>query len=263
MRQRFRTYAILFFCAIFSLSLQAEELIKLSTRDGITQSFLFSVVEQPRASVILFAGGHGRIGLRDDGRIRWGNNNFLVRSREHFTAAGYNVAVIDAPSDYQDSDGMLGGFRYSEEHAEDTMAVVSYLRERANVPVWLVGTSRGTESAANAAVRRPSLIDGVVLTASMSEENGKGFALPEMELEKITSPVFLATHEDDDCWVTPPRGSESIKLALLNAARVELKTYTGGREARAEACKGLSAHGFYGIEEQVVKDIDGFIQLLR
>jgi hypothetical protein len=97
----------------------------------------------------------------------------------------------------------------------------------------------------------------------MSEENGKGFALPEMELDKITAPVFLATHEDDGCWVTPPHGSETIKLALLNAERVELKTYSGGHGARAGACKGLSAHGFYGIEEEVVKDITGFIQQVR
>ena len=257
------TSFILFWGTLFSLSLHAEELVNLSTRDGVTQSFLFSAVGQPRASVILFAGGHGRIKLRDDGRIRWGKNNFLVRSREYFTAASYNVAIFDAPSDYQGNRGMLGGFRYSEEHAGDTAAVVKYLREQANVPVWLVGTSRGTESAANAAIRRPALVDGIVLTASMSEENGSGFSLPEMQLDKVTVPVFLATHEDDACWVTPPRGSEVIKLALVNAERVELKTYSGGQEARADDCKGLSAHGFYGVEEVVIKDIVSFIERVR
>jgi pimeloyl-ACP methyl ester carboxylesterase len=263
MRQWFHTFFFLFLGGILSLSSYAEEVVKLPSRDGVTQSFLYSAVEQPHASVILFPGGHGRIKVQDDGKMRWGKNNFLVRSREYFTTAGYNIAVFDAPSDYQGSDGMLGGFRYSENHARDTAAVVNYMREQANVPVWLVGTSRGTESVANAAVRRPSLVDGIILTASMSEENNNGFTLPEMELAKITAPVFLATHEDDACWVTPPRGSEFIKTALANAKQVELKTYSGGHEARAGECEGLSAHGFYGIEEKVIKDITTFIQQTR
>lgn len=259
-RQWFYTFFILFSGCIFSLSLYAEELIQLPTRDGVTQSFLLSTVEQPRASVILFPGGGGYMKLREDGRIRWGKNNFLVRIREFFSSAGFNIAVFEAPSDHHQRGGMKGGFRATGAHADDIAAVVAYLREKATAPVWLVGTSRGTESAANAAVRNSSLVDGIVLTASMSEENNNGIALPEMELDKVTVPVFLATHEDDACWVTPPQGSEVIKSALVNSKQVELKTYRGGLEARADDCKGLSAHGFYGVEEEVIRDINSFIK---
>ncbi len=258
--QCFYTLLILFSGCTFSLSLQAEEFVQIPTRDGVTQSFLFSSVEQPRASVILFPGGGGYMKLREEGSIGQGKNNFLVRSREFFSSANFNVVVFEAPSDHQTRRGMKGGFRATEEHAEDIAAVVAYLRHKASVPVWLVGTSRGTESVANAAVRKTSLVDGVVLTASMSEKNNNGVALPEMSLNKVSVPVFIATHENDACWVTPTQGSEVIKHALVNAKQVELKSYRGGFEAESDACKGLSAHGFYGIEEEVIRDINNFIQ---
>ena len=32
--------------------------------------------------------------------MRWGDKNFLVRSRDMFAAQGLMVAVVDAPSDH-------------------------------------------------------------------------------------------------------------------------------------------------------------------
>ena len=80
----------------------------------------------------------------------WGAGNFLVRSREKFAGNGLMVAVIDAPSDHGDS--MDATFRISEAHADDVTAVTAYLKTEMNVPVWLVGTSMGTFSAANGAI---------------------------------------------------------------------------------------------------------------
>jgi len=237
----------------------AEKLVSVMSRPEITQPFLFEKHPSPLASVILFPGGRGFMKLKSDGKIRAHKTNFLVRTRALYKAAGFSVAVFEAPSDYQDSDGMFGGFRYSDEHAEDIAAVVRYLRQQADVPVWLIGTSRGTESATNAAVRRPSLPDGIVLTASMSEENGKGYALPEMELSKILVPVMLLGHKADQCWVTPVDGMQVIKKGLKNARQVVVKEVRGGRPADSLECAGLSAHGFYGIEAEVVDNITAFI----
>ncbi len=41
----------------------------------------------------------------------------------------------------------------SAQHAEDIGKVIADVRERTKLPVWLVGTSRGAISAANAASR--------------------------------------------------------------------------------------------------------------
>lgn len=237
----------------------AEELVTITTRPAIKQTFLYDKHPAPLASVILFPGNNGYLKMQKKGVAGIRSTNFLVRTRAMYKAAGFSVAVFEAPSDHQGSDGMFGGFRYSDEHAEDIAGVVRYLRRQAEAPVWLIGTSRGTESAANAALRRPSLPDGIVLTASMSVENGKGYALPEMELNKIKVPVMLVGHKDDECWVTPADGMQEIKKALVNARRVEVKTVRGGRPPDSLECAGLSAHGFYGIEAEVVDMITAFI----
>jgi hypothetical protein len=76
-----------------------EELRTIPTRPGVTQHFLLiRPNDKPGATVILFAGAHGRLALSPQG-IGWGSSNFLVRNRERFAREGFLVAVIDAPSD--------------------------------------------------------------------------------------------------------------------------------------------------------------------
>ena len=125
----------------------SEKVVDIPTRPGVTQRFLFLVPENPKAAVILFPGGHGGLQISQNGTLRWGKENFLVRTRQEFADKGLSVVIIDAPSDRQ-SQPFLSGFRQKAEHAEDIKAVIAWLRKQNNVPVWLVGTSRGTQSAA-------------------------------------------------------------------------------------------------------------------
>jgi len=97
--------------------------------------------------VVLFAGGHGGLQIADNGQWKWGGGNFLVRSRQLFAEHDLLVAVVDAPSDRQ-TPPHLSGFRQTREHVADIKAVMAWLREHVKVPVWLIGTSRGTQSAA-------------------------------------------------------------------------------------------------------------------
>jgi hypothetical protein len=239
---------------------QAAETVSVSARAGVTQSFLLVEQDNAVASLLLFPGGDGLMKLKPDGRFLGKKTNFLVRSRQKFKAAGFHVAIADAPSDRQEDDGMFYGFRTTTAHAEDIQAMVDDLRKRFNKPVWLVGTSRGTESVANAAIRQIKGIAGIVLTASMSEENAKGDALPELALDRIRLPVFIASHEEDKCWVTPASGIDHIRDGLRNALVVESRLFTGGDEATGRECGGKSAHGFLGIEQQVVDAIDNFVR---
>jgi pimeloyl-ACP methyl ester carboxylesterase len=132
----------------------AEE-IKVETltpRPGVTLPMLVLRADKPVASVVLFAGGDGKLGgFRADGTPALGGN-FLVRTRSVFLSQGLTVAVIDVPSDRQESRGLIG-FRQSAAHMQDISAVMRYLQQPASVPVWLVGTSLGTISAAAAAIR--------------------------------------------------------------------------------------------------------------
>jgi len=235
-----------------------EETEQLSPRAGVTLNISLIVPANPVASVILFPGGDGKIGISSYGIEKEGN--FLVRTRDMFADRDMIVAVVDAPSDRQGQKGMLSGFRTSREHVTDIDTVIDYLQKKATVPVWLIGTSRGTESAAHVAIHTNKKIGGAILTASVTESNSKGTAVTKMDLGNIQAPVLIASHKKDECRVTPPSGAKKIKSKLKNAPVVEIKYYTGGKPPLSKPCEAKSEHGFYGIEEAVVGDIVQFIK---
>ena len=237
-----------------------EELKTIATRPGVTQPFLLVRPDRPPvASVILFAGGHGRLALSERG-IGWGSRNFLVRTRGLFAQQGFLVAVVDAPSDIG-AEG-LWHFRTSEAHAQDIAGVIAFLRQVANAPVWLVGTSAGTLSAANAAARiRHGGADGLVLTSSiMRDSRVLPYTLTDITLQDIAMPTLFVHHKDDSCRATPYEDIPGVIKKLTRAPKVELLTFTGGDPPRSEPCEASSRHGFLGLEAPVVGAISAWIK---
>lgn len=236
-----------------------EELVTVATRPGVTQSFLLvRPADRPVAAVILFAGGHGNLALSAAG-IGWGQGNFLVRNRQRFADQGFLVAVIDAPSD-RAAEGLVR-FRASREHAEDVRSVIAALRRIAEVPVWLVGTSMGTVSAANAAARlREGGANGLVLTASVTRYSRQmAESLDDVGLAAITVPTLMVHHKDDACGVTRYQDAAFTVKELRRAPRVELRAFAGGDPPRSEPCEALSAHGFLGLDAEVVAAVAAWI----
>ena len=175
-------------------------IVSIPTSRGATQAFILIKPDHPVASVILFAGGSGLLGLKT-GEFRYGN--FLVRSREQFAAHNFMVAVVDVPSDRPQ--GINAIFRMSDAHAGDIGAVAGYLRSQAAVPIWLVGTSMGTFSAANGAIADKG-IDGLVLTSTVTRAppqwsiaNSHPNGVADMALSEITVPTLIMSHRKDGC----------------------------------------------------------------
>jgi hypothetical protein len=129
---------------------RAAELVSLRTPRGATQAFIFLKSAHPVASLIMFAGDDGALGLKSATSMARLNDNFLVRTRDKFLDRGFSVAVVDVPSDHRR--GINAVFRMGNDHAGDIGAVAAYLKQQASVPVWLVGTSMGTFSAAGGAI---------------------------------------------------------------------------------------------------------------
>jgi hypothetical protein len=125
----------------------AQEIITLATRPGVTQAFfLTSRPKDLQAVAVLFPGSGGSIQLRaEDGKPRFNQGNFLVRSRAEFVKRSVIAAIVDAPSDQQRNWGMTDQFRRGELHFVDISAVVGDLGKRfPGVPLFLIGTSRGS-----------------------------------------------------------------------------------------------------------------------
>ena len=237
----------------------AEQVIDIPTRPGITQRFLFINPPQATAALILFAGGHGGLQISADGRIGWGAGNFVVRTRQQFAERGLAVAVVDAPSDRQ-SPPYLSGFRQTPEHAADIKAVIAWLRQQTRLPVWLIGTSRGTQSAAYVATQLAGSDgpDGLVLTSTILTDS-KSRAVPELPLQKLTIPVLVVHHKQDGCKLCQFRDLPSLMDRLNSVPRKALIAIDGGQD-RGDPCEAMAHHGFNGVEDVVVTRITDWIR---
>ena len=232
--------------------------VDIPTRPGVTQRVLVVPAKAPKAAVILFAGGHGGLQLAQDGGFGWGKGNFLVRSRQLFADQGLLTVLVDAPSDRQ-SPPFLAGFRQTGRHVQDIQAVIAWVRAQAQVPVWLVGTSRGTQSAAYLATELagPEGPDGLVLTSSILSD-GKSTAVPALPLERVSIPVLVVHHELDGCGHCAFGDVPALMDRLNRAPRKALRSFRDG-QSRGDPCEAMAYHGFNGIEPVVVADIAAWI----
>jgi hypothetical protein len=247
-------------CASSAARAQAPEVVDVPTRAGVTDRVLVLAPQDAAAVAVLIPGGAGKVGIANGGALRK-DGNFLVRSRQLFVAQGLAAVVVDVPSDRRD---LNGSFRDSPEHAQDLGAIVRWARERFHQPVWLVGTSRGTQSAAAAALQLTgdAAPDGLVLTSSILGHNPRervhARSLPEMPLEQLKLPVLVVHHEQDPCNVCEPARLPAL-MQKLPAGTSKLLTFTGG-QSEGPPCEAFSHHGYNGIEQRVVEAIAAWIR---
>ena len=236
----------------------ADDTRTIPTRPGVTQAFLLVRPSGPPvASVVLFAGGNGLLAL-GSGKLSLAGN-FLVRNRGRFASQGMLVAVIDSPSDHP---GGLDGFRTSAAHADDVRAVIAALRQEANVPVWLIGTSMGTVSAANVAARLTAGgPDGIVLTSTVTRVGRERIeTVGDVRLAEIRVPTLVVHHKNDACKSTPYADSPSLLRDLKQAPKRELLAFNGGDSPRSGPCEAFAAHGYVGLDAEVVTAIVAWIK---
>lgn len=255
---------LVFLCSVAAVLLPfidavvpAQEIVTLAVRPKVTQSFFVaSLPQDPQAVAVLFPGSGGLIRLRQEkDQIKFGQNNFLVRTRGEFIKLGVVPVIIDAPSDYQSDGGMSDEFRLGSDHFTDISAVVSDLGKRVpGLPIFLLGTSRGTISAAAIGARIGPGLAGVILTSTMfrgagarSKEPGPG--LSRFDFETIKVPVLLVHHVNDQCGVTPY--GDAARLA----DKYPLISVFGGRAPESGPCDPFSAHGYFGKEAETIEQI--------
>lgn len=250
------------------------EVLTLATHDGSTTRVAFlapAAGNQGTAiTLVLLPGGSGHVNLDDGGCARQLKGNSLIRSIPLFNAAGFGTALVDAPADFQGEDG-LAGFRIDARHAEDLGKLIADLRARTRGSVWIVGTSRGAISAANAAARLagPSAPDGIVLTSAlMSGQSGARKAwvaqsVFDLPLENIRIPVLVVGHAADGCVRSPPELMERV-VSRTPSAREQVVTVSGGPgydgPRGLAACEGRTPHGFIGQEAEVAAGIARFVR---
>jgi len=237
----------------------AASTVDLPASGGGKERVLYMAPANPVAALIMFPGGDGHIKLGPDGTPAAGGN-FLVRTRDAWVAQGMAVAIPDVP----DNQRNLFNHRTTADYAADIGQIVAYVRTQTKAPIWLVGTSQGTNAAVGGAARMTKgEIAGVVLTSSLTRQGGK----PEFKetvfaanLGAINVPVLILSHTGDQCQITPPGDAASIKAALKTSPKVDVQMVSGGLPPISDPCEAKAQHGFYGMEDQVVAQIAGWIK---
>jgi alpha/beta superfamily hydrolase len=229
-------WAFLALSILFSFAARAEERIELPTRSGVVQPVYAIFAAKPAASVILFPGGNGIYAAMQ--------RNFLIRIVPDLLKQGFSVLIVDTPSDH--AGGMSWSFRAGTDHARDIAAVIDLAKSRAPAPVWLIGTSRGSISAANGAAAMGKQIAGVILTSSVWTQG-----MAAIPLEKIVVPVLVVHNRDDGCLESPFAGVDHATNRMTGAPVRQVLAVSGGT-LKSEACQAMSPHGYLGIEGQVV-----------
>lgn len=237
----------------------AGEVLMVPTRPGV-QVPLFAVWNsQAVATVVLFSGGGGGYGRYD--ASGWpSSQNFLIRTGRQWVAHPFNVVMVGRPSDGIDlSDGAV---RTGPLHAADNEAVFQSILDKSPLPLWLVGTSMGTISAAAAAIQDkavPPRIAGLVLTSSVTGYKKTG-AVTRQDLSQVRVPTLVVHHARDGCRLCAPYEAKAIPPALKNApVKAFLLVEEGGGESGDE-CGALHFHGYIGAEARVVDQIARWIQ---
>lgn len=238
----------------------AQEVVTLPTRPGITQSFFIANMggREAEAVALLYIGGGGNIRLRmQNGKPKFGEQNFLPRSRREFIRNGILPVVMDAPSDQQSSIGMSDDYRWSAEQTVDARAVIAELKRRfPGLPLFILTTSRSSLSAASLGrALGAEELAGVVFSSSMFSANTRSprATLAAFDFASIKAPVLIVHHRDDGCPATPYFGAARL------ADRYPLVSVKGGKPPESGPCDPFAAHGYFGKEAQTVDAIAGWM----
>jgi dienelactone hydrolase len=250
---------------------RADPVVTINSRNHLIPAILLKPAGEPKGAVILFAGGNGRLDIHSDGTIRFLQQNFLVRARALFARAGYATLVPDLARDMKQGDAdVVANYRASQDYAEDINQMVHYMRSQGARKVWTIGTSRGTLSVANYVARywtprERTAPDGQIYTSGYWKlgNDAPGLTIWKLangDARKLKLPTLLAVHNQDACPDTNPADLDAFESWLSSGgAAVSVMRFTGGKRPQSGPCDALSQHGFYGLDEEVVKRMTGWI----
>jgi hypothetical protein len=81
-----------------------------------------------------------------------------------------------------------------------------------------------------------------------------------VRLGDIRVPALVVHHREDACQFTPYADIPTVLRELANAPRRELLTFDGGDPPQSRPCEARAAHGYLGLDAQVVKAIADWIK---
>lgn len=232
-----------------------EEIVHVAVRKDVDEPLLLSMAsadQKPKRILLLFPGGDGIMRIQQKAGGAWFKllGNYLIRTRAQFVDAEDAAVSVDMPNDeYCCANDW---FRLGDKHAADVGAIMAALAARfPGAEFYLVGTSKGTVSAAALAAKLGPKVAGIVLTSTVTREARDGPGLSRFDFGTLKVPVLFVHHKSDYCHVSPYYAAARI----AQEGHFPLITVTGSEGAHGPDCQAFSYHGYAGREKEVAAAI--------
>lgn len=216
------------------------------TRTGHTVEVWSASPANPRALLFVFLGRNGSF-IDEESQL---SNNFFLRQRDDLVKLGYAVVIMGASS--WATNGYTEEDRLSQAHLDDAKILIERFNPR-HLPVFLLGSSRGTISALRVGIdAKISDLKGLVLLSPV-------VMLPvfqNIQFKKLTTPVLVIQHFKDKCDLSLYADVKTWWDHIPHDAHNQFLTIRSGGSNAEKPCRSLSHHGFWRNEEQVIGTID-------
>lgn len=253
--------ATLHLLAVTAASAHAgEELLELSARENASLKVILTEDKgtRPHAVALLLPGGQGdfRFEATPNGIKMIKGERLPNRLRPLLLERGIASYLVDSPSDMP---LMPDAFRSSPQHMADLQVLLDDANKRfPNVPVFVVGHSNGTMSAAPFASAATARIAGTALIAPrLIAHPALGPALTQFDWSRLDHALLLIHHRKDACFATLYRASADL---AQRDTRFELLSLDKEGMAPNPDCNFTGAHNIVGQEQEVADGLAAWIK---
>lgn len=237
-----------------SFAARAETVLSFSPRGNQAQFYaLMNSAANPVGSVVLLAGGNGRIDIQANGTFLYEKFNQVVRTRKNYPPQGLITVLPDIAADFKvGQSNVVSGYRATFEHAQDIGAVVTHLRNVTGKPVLVMGTSRGSIGVSNVVSKMLGLPrpDGAVITSGFLSPAIAGLNVRNVVFDNpnlLAIPMIAVVNIHDACPYTKP--SELIPFATWyagNGRKLGTASLNPNITVDVDPCGARTPHGFWG-----------------
>ena len=206
---------------------------------------LFELVDKNNSvNLIFFNGGPGW----------WGNlnsKNFLIRERMSFFEKGANIFIFPNTAKKQK---MSYDDRLNGSHRDKIHKLVNEIRSRNDLPIFLVGISRGAVSVGSYIAEYGKGVDGAILISAIyfndriSKRNA--YSMQEVIGRKPKTTILIIHHESDGCKICQPSSAQDF-FNTIEGVEKSLFWVSGGQSS-GDPHGPFHHHGYEGVENIAV-----------
>lgn len=217
---------------------------------------LYQLVDPKNSmNLIFFNGGPGW----------WGNlnsKNFLIRERMGFFKKGANIFIFPNTAKKQK---MSYDDRLDDIHINKIHKLVNEIRTINNLPIFLVGISRGAVSVGSYITEYGKEVDGAILMSAIYFNNRitkrNSYSMQEVVGTKPATKILIIHHDSDGCKICQPSSAQDFYDNIEGKEKTLL--WVSGGESTGDPHGPFHHHGYEGVENKAINHLINWVKNIK